>query len=83
MNSPGRLFWEPLRSQLLVSDWDHNENADNVRALCVTADGQLALLGTPITTDMQIKIWSWCRIDENKLACFDYNNREILLFDIK
>ena len=83
MNDPDRLLWEPLRGQLLVADFDRNQKAQNVRALCVTADGQLALLGTPITTDMQIWIWSWCRIGANAIACFDGKKREIVLFDIK
>ena len=83
LDRPFFMLWVPRHNQLLVAEFAAGENGKNVRSLSVNGDGRaLELVGTPITSDMQVSIECWCRIDENSIAIFDREKKELLLFDM-
>ena len=68
-----------LADRLLVADFDYEKHSHAVIELKVSAR---RVLGERIGTSENLHVLSWCAVND-KLAIFDYNNKDILdyLFD--
>ena len=82
MKCPINLLWVPRSSELFVCDFDVKKKAHNVRVTAVTGN-TLEVHETALSADSNLRIFSWCLFDEEKIYCFNYNKREIVELKIK